>query len=336
MTGVRWLVLFASACGRIGFDAVTGSSATPPDGTPPRESTCNTLPEICGPTGTTSCCGSPLVAAGGYSRSYDRAPDFMFPDQTNSAEVSDFRLDTYEVTVGRFRQFVDAGMGTRQRPPAAGDGGRMLNGAPGTGGWDPAWNAMLESDTTALKAALACYIEFFSWTDQAGANEALPINCLTWAEAFAFCAWDGGFLPTEAEWNYVAAGSTLQRAYPWSNPPGSLAIDCTHANYYNGSYACGNPPNGGVIRVGSKSPAGDGGSGQADLGGNVWEWTLDAYDPTYINPCRDCANLTTSINRVIRGGSFYFTGVTNPRVGVRGAHSGRDFQVGVRCARPAG
>jgi formylglycine-generating enzyme required for sulfatase activity len=33
-----------------------------------------------------------------------------------------------------------------------------------------------------------------------------PQNCMDWYTAFAFCAWDGGRLTTEAEWNYAASG----------------------------------------------------------------------------------------------------------------------------------
>jgi formylglycine-generating enzyme required for sulfatase activity len=61
------------------------------------------------------------------------------------ATVSTFGLDKYEITVGRFRQFVDAGHGTRAQPPASGAGGRTLNGMANQGGWEPAWNANLEA-----------------------------------------------------------------------------------------------------------------------------------------------------------------------------------------------
>jgi len=246
------------------------------------------------------------------------------------ATVSDFRLDTYEVTVGRFRQFVDAGLGTQYNPPPPGAGARTLNGMANQGGWDPTWNTSLTADTAALVAAVKCDPMFQSWTDTAGANESLPMNCITWFEAMAFCAWDGGFLPTEAEWNYAAAGGSEQRAYPWSNPASLLVIDCSYANYY----ACVNPPNGSVNRVGSESPKGDGRWGQADLGGNVYEWLLDWDTSLYINPCNDCAQMTASTAREVRGGPFEYADIYL-RTARRTGHTldFRDYDVGMRCAR---
>jgi hypothetical protein len=42
-----------------------------------------------------------------------------------------------------------------------------------------------------------------------------PIVDLDWAAARGFCAWAGKRLPTEAEWEFAAAGGAAQRKYPW-------------------------------------------------------------------------------------------------------------------------
>lgn len=304
-------------------------------------SSCDGLPATCGPAGTSDCCESPLVTGGTFYRSYDVSGDGMYSSTSYPATVSDFRLDKYEVTVARFRQFVNAGMGTQAAAPTQGAGAHAkIAGS----GWDASWNGDLVASTAALVAAVKCDATYQTWTDTAGANEALPMNCITWYEAMAFCIWDGGYPPTEAEWNFSASGGDEQRAYPWSNPTNSLAIDCSFANYDvnvpSGTY-CVNGTTGGLNRVGGESPKGDGKWGQSDLVGNVWEWTLDWYAASYpSSTCDDCANLDPGSScpicpaRSVQGGSF-----SRNAPALRAA--GRGFSVpaerasefGVRCAR---
>ena len=304
----------------------------------PAHTSCSGLPATCG-TGA-DCCLSTFINGGSFYRNYDKATDGLHNTMTYTASVSGFTLDTFEVTVGRFRAFVEANMGTQTNPPVEGAGGRLLNGQANAGGWSSGWNASLVADKAQLAAALACSAGHQTWTDPAGPNETLPINCVTWYEAEAFCIWDGGFLPTELQWNYAAADGGNQAAYPWSNPPGQITIDCTRANYQvsSGTYCV--PTTGNAKHVGNESPLGDVQQWTvADLAGNVAEWTLDYYatltSPQYPNPCINCALLVDAgLGRASRGGSY-----VDLATGVRGASrtstapATRAPEIGFRCAR---
>ena len=283
---------------------------------------CGALPPTCGPSASDSCCRSLLVPGGTFKRTYDGV-DFL--DESAPATVSDFYLDQYEITVARLRAFVDAGLGTQARPPPEGAGPHLrITGS----GWRSAWNGKLARDTAALKAGLKCHPSYQSWTDAPGDNERKPANCIDWYTAFAFCAWDGGRLATEAEWNYAAAGGSEQRYYPWSRPAKSTAIDDTYAVYCGGTCKLQN--------VGSRSPKGDGKWGQSDLGGNVWEWTLDWSQDTYPMPCRNCAAITEGKYRNFRSGSNDDIPATL-RSSVRHVYYPEYHGVvGSRCARDAG
>jgi formylglycine-generating enzyme len=288
--------LLAAGCGRVGFDQVADAPVA--DGANVSgAASCAALAAACGPMASESCCASPTIPGGTFDRSYDVGSDGAYPDMAHPASVSAFRLDRFEITVGRFRAFVTSGLGTQQDPPAPGDGAhpRIADS-----GWDASWNTALAATTADLSAALVCNNNA-TWTALPGANETLPINCITWYEAMAFCAWDGGYLPSEAEWNFAAAGGDEQRAYPWSSPPPSLAIDCQHANYMPGANECVTSTIT-ALPVGSESPLGDAKWGQADLAGNVWELVLDTYDTAYPAPCTDCAALDTPAMRCLRGG----------------------------------
>ena len=307
-------------------------------GTPP---SCAGLASVCGPVGDEECCSSLLVTGGTFYRGYD---GINYTDESHPATVSSFRLDRFEVTVGRFRRFVSAWVGGWR--PAAGDGRHVhLNGSSGLAatsggyepGWDEAWNANLGSDSATWDANLSCSAEYQTWTPNAGRNEQRPLNCVTWYELHAFCIWDGGFLPSDAEWNYAAAGGSEQRQYPW----GAVAPTAAYA-----SYECATPVVECLVAVGTK-PLGDGKYGQADLAGNVGEWTLDwkvnPFYPTGCNiclpegACNDCSNLAEgdSSTRMVRGGAFY-SGPESMRLSPHGdAEPGtRHMGVSGRCARP--
>jgi formylglycine-generating enzyme required for sulfatase activity len=274
----------------------------------------------CGPNGDQPCCGSPLVPGGSFLRSFDAV---TYTINTNPATVSTFRLDRYEVTVGRFRQYLQQNRGTKLNPPVAGSGAHPL--VPNTG-WDPSWNPSLPNDMNAAEAGLTNDTDC-TWTTLPGANENLPINCVDWGQAFGFCAWDGGRLPTEAEWNYAAVGGPEQRVYPWSVPPTATTITPAHAVYLGSTW---------VAPVGSTSPIGDSKWGHANMTGNVWEWDFD-YDGALPNPCVDCINLTPGnpAKRVFHGGAWQW----NSTLGLPSRRSADiPFGVhiergGIRCSR---
>jgi formylglycine-generating enzyme required for sulfatase activity len=121
--------------------------------------------------------------------------------EADPAGISAFRLDKYPVTVGRFRRFVvtwNAGAGWF---PPSGSGKHVhLNGGLGltnsgtSGSYEPGWVATDDPNVTPTTANLttACSDPTYAtWTAAAGTQENLPINCVNWYEAYAFCIWDG-------------------------------------------------------------------------------------------------------------------------------------------------
>jgi formylglycine-generating enzyme required for sulfatase activity len=258
---------------------------------------------------------SEVVGASDYypSGAADEVPEF-------SSTVSTFALDKYEVTVGRFRNFVNAYTGVA---PAAGAGANP--NIPGSG-WQSAWNTFLPATQAAFKdtAHLKCESARQTWTDNVGANENKAINCVDWYEAFAFCIWDGGRLATESEWEYAAAGGSDNRLFPW----GSAAPDCAHENLHNCSDR--------VAVVGS-TPIGNGKWGHADLAGNVCEWELDYFGTYPASASTNYANISSGSNRVDRGGIFYYDAPGRAADRDRGGNDPtlHYFGSGARCARNA-
>ena len=264
--------------------------------------------------GTESCTNCTAGCPGGVTCNADETPE-------HDVTVSAFSLDKYEVTVGRFRRYVDAYDALGAPPPA--NSGAHPN-IPGTG-WQADWNGNLPADTATLQAAIQCQAPYYTWGK---GNEQLPIGCASWHLALAFCIWDGGRLPTEAEWEYAAAGGDENRLYPWAS---SLAPSCSLANYSN----CVSTN---VAPVGSYA-SGQGRWGHLDLAGNLLEWTFDWYsDLWYSNTSAtgtDVANVTPSSYRIFRGGSWgdYYDLRAARRTYDAVAPASYHAQLGLRCAR---
>jgi formylglycine-generating enzyme required for sulfatase activity len=231
------------------------------------------------------------------------------------------------------------------------NGGQGLanSGEPGT--YEMGWDATDWNNTTVLDPTLANLTlcsSYSTWTASAGSQENLPINCVNWWEAYAFCIWDGGFLPSEAEWEYAAAGGSQQLEYPWgSTAPGTACpgTGCQHA-IYNCDYpsSTGSIEEAlctGVVNIAPVGTAtlGAGVWGQLDLAGELLEWNQDWY-ATYVDPCTDCAYFqaasdNSAINRVVRGGLFVSGSSSYLLPPSRGAsppdYRSQDF--GFRCSR---
>ena len=292
----------------------------------------------CG-NGGDSCCASPAVPGGTYDRTYNipdettsGPPDGGWPDLADPATLTNFSLDKYLVTVGRFRQFVKAVVapdGNINWFPPAGSGKHTylnggqglvngpLDGGPPDGapqyetGWDAFWSSTAYFAPTDANLS-SCASNETTWTSSAGGNENLPINCVTWFEAYAFCIWDGGFLPSEAEWEFAAAGGSQERLYPWGSA--QLGMPCPGTGCEYAIQACNYPDGSGNCFGGNIAPVGfaDAGAGlygQLDMAGNLWEWILDWYQSSYISPCKDCADLTPfpldAGQRGLRGGAYF-------------------------------
>ena len=282
-------------------------------------SSCKALGNICGVNGDESCCAALPVPGTASGATFNRDNKTAAP-----ATLSSFVMDKFEITLGRFRAFVDA------YPSAKPDAGCGANPSDSNdAGWLANWSetGLLPVDKAALIQEIAnnaCSSGSYIWSADDHTNDARPMNCLTWYTAYAFCIWDGGRLPTELEWNYAAAGGTEQRKYPW----GSTMPDDSRA-VYGGQLRS--------VRVGSKSPAGDGRWGHADLAGNSWEWIRDTFTGAqeYVLPCADCANLTSGGSGTLRGGGFGSTAsvlLTTARVGQPNRKSLTNDN-GARCVR---
>jgi formylglycine-generating enzyme required for sulfatase activity len=154
-----------------------------------------------------------------------------------------------------------------------------------------------------------------------------PVVFVDQGMASAFCAFEGGRLPTEAEWELAARGDRDSRTYPWGNEP----PDCSRANM-GGPGGCV----GDTDRVGRRA-AGASPYGAMDMAGNVWEWTTDWYEAGYYqkSPARDPRGPGQGTLKVVRGGCW-LSGADSLRSTCRKPELPATwaYNIGFRCVYP--
>jgi iron(II)-dependent oxidoreductase len=232
--------------------------------------------------------GDVTIGGGSFMLGAPRGENFVFDNEkwAHPATVQPFDIARTTVTCGEFAGFVEDG-GYRRREFWCEEG------------W--AWRER-------AGAAAPVY-----WLNDGGlwqqrrydTLEPLPLDAaiihVNWYEADAWCRWAGRRLPTEAEWEFVAAtepggrlDQSAKRVYPW----GDSYPDANRANLYG---VCG------TVAPAADFAAGDSAWGSRQMMGNVWEWTADWFDayPGYVrDPYKEYSEPWFGNHKVLRGGCY--------------------------------
>ena len=153
-----------------------------------------------------------------------------------------------------------------------------------------------------------------------------PVVNVSWVELRDFCAWNGGRLPTEAEWEFAARGGRSGSIFSWG--------DVYDRNRANGWRQAGRDVWRQTAPVASFPPNG---YGLYDTIGNVWEWVNDWYWERQYTAFaeQDPSGPPDGEFRVLRGGSWANTAPQlRTSFRFRRPATGRyTLYIGGRCAR---
>jgi formylglycine-generating enzyme required for sulfatase activity len=214
--------------------------------------------------------------------------------------LPDFSIAIYPVTVGEFRDFIQAsGYHTDRYWTESGWTWRAANDRIKPDYWDEAL-----------------------WAG----NDALPVVGVSWYEAWAYCRWLSDLLgveyrlPTEAEWEKAARGAHGSQ-YPWGD-----VFDPSRCNTRSSGIGRTTP-------VGDLYPQDSSPYGCAEMAGNTSDWTQSKY-MTYPYSKGDRRDDPEGDDeRAIRGGAW-FKPVIRARTAARGMNDPffADHDVGFRLA----
>jgi sulfatase modifying factor 1 len=154
-----------------------------------------------------------------------------------------------------------------------------------------------------------------------------PVVHVSWNDATAFCAWAGGRLPREPEWEFAARGGLEGCRYPWGDelkPNGGWAC-----NIWQGEFPGANTAEDGYEGTAPVRTYAPNGYGLYQTVGNVWEWCADSFD----------GRSAAGAPRVLRGGSYlcHDSYCNRYRVAARTSNTpdSSGGNLGFRCARDA-
>ena len=200
--------------------------------------------------------------------------DAILPDDgekpARTVRVAPFRIDACTVTNERFAAFVAA---TGHRTDAE------------IYGWSYVFFSRL-ADPEGFRALPGAEwwraVDGATWDAPEGPGSTLegrgdhPVVHVSWRDATAFAAWAGGRLPSEAEWEFAAAGGLAQPRFPWGDaePDDTGFLPC---NIWQGRFPQRNTGADGHAGTAPARSFAPNGYGLYNMVGNVWEWTADAF-----------------------------------------------------------